>query len=340
MRILIVGSGGFGRNWWNLLPQRPEHQVVGLVDPVPSALEGAGKALNVPDELHFDNLEAALEHVEADIALHNTPPKHRPAHLPMLFEKHIHVLAAKPLTETLAEAKTVIKKAQESGCVVAANQQLRYGPVPRTLRKLLREGAVGKMDNITFDFHQRRGWTDRLKDVPSPMLVESSVHHFDFIRSVVDANPTWIFSESWHPESLDVKGETATWVIMRMENGVRINYRGSRSGRTDLDASLNTDWYGIWRIEGDKGVIYGSGREGFRLNGEQFLAPSEATANSGVNVLAGVLFDDVCKKIQAGETPETSGADNLWTMATCAAAYESYHREAWVDVPKLIEEAK
>ncbi|MBM3237756.1 hypothetical protein FJZ31_15820 [Candidatus Poribacteria bacterium] len=49
---------------------------------------------------------------------------------------------------------------------------------------------------------------------------------------------------------------------------------------------------------------------------------------------------DVVKKIEAGETPETCGADNLWTMATCAAAFLSYHREAWVDVPALIEEAK
>ncbi len=340
MRILIVGSGGFGRNWWNLLPQRPEHQVVGLVDPVPSTLEDAGKALNVPEELHFESLKTALEQIEADIAIHNTPPKHRPAHLPMLFEKGIHVLAAKPLTETLADAKVVINLAYEKGCLLAVNQQLRYGPVPRALGRLLREGAVGKIDNITFDFHQRRGWTDRLKDAPSPMLVESSVHHFDFIRSVVDANPIKIFSESWHPESLDVKGETAAWVIMRMENGARISYRGSRSGRTDLDASLNTDWYGVWRIEGDKGVIYGSGKEGFRLNGEQFLSPEESTANSGVNFLSGILLDDVCKKSEAGQVPETSGADNLWTMATCIAAYESYHREAWVDVQKLIEEAE
>jgi len=340
MRILIIGAGGFGSNWWNHLPQRPEMEVVGLVDPVSAALEQAGAALKVPAARHFSNIEDALEKVEADLALHNTPPKHRPAHLPLLFDRGIHVLAAKPLTETLGEAKTVIKLAQEKGCTLAVNQQLRYGPVPRALQKFLQEGAVGKIDNITFDFHQRRGWTDRLKDVPSPMLVESSVHHFDFIRSVVGANPSQIFAEAWHPEDLEVQGETAAWVIFRMENGCRINYRGSRSGRTDLDASLNIGWYGIWRIEGTQGVIYGSEKDGFRINGEQFLSPQEATTNAGVNDLCGVLLDDVVQNIEAGETPETCGADNLWTMATCAAAFSSYQRETWVDVPALIEAAE
>ncbi|MBM3237757.1 hypothetical protein FJZ31_15825 [Candidatus Poribacteria bacterium] len=161
MRILIIGAGGFGSNWWNLLPQRHEIEVVGLVDPVASVLEQAGKALKVSAEKHFSSIEEALEKMEADLDLHNTPPKHRPAHLLLLFERGIHVLAAKPLTETLGEAKQVTK--------------------------------------LFFKKEKFGGWSDRLKDVPSPMLVESSVHHFDFIRSVVGANPVRIFAEAWHP---------------------------------------------------------------------------------------------------------------------------------------------
>lgn len=216
MRVLIVGVGGFGQNWWTLLPERPWVEVAGLVDPVPDALDKGGEALRVPASRRFIHLADALDSVEADLALHNTPPKLRAEHARLILPRGLHLLTAKPLAETLTDAREIITLAKAHNRTLAVNQQLRYGPVPRTLGRMLRDGAVGQIDHLDFEFHQRRTYTDRLKDVPSPLLVESSVHHFDFLRSVADCEPERVFTDAWNPVWTGAKGETSASTILRM----------------------------------------------------------------------------------------------------------------------------
>lgn len=332
MRVLIVGVGGFGRNWWTLLPERPWVEVTGLVDPAPEALEQGGAALKVPENRRFADLAEALETVEADLTIQNTPPKLRLEHARQILPRGMDLLTAKPLTETLEDAREIIRLAGQHGRTVAVNQQLRYGPVPRTLGRLIRDGAIGEVDHIDFAFFQKREWKDRLKDVPSPLLVESSVHHFDFLRSVVGCEAERVFTDAWTSSWTGAKGETSANVILHMTDGFRINYRASRSAQTDLDPEIGIGWYGRWFAEGTNGVIRGSEKEGYFLNGKMVLSPEEATKDAGVYPLIGVLFDDVCRAIQQGRPPETSGEDNVWTMATCQAAFASYHRKQWIEM--------
>jgi predicted dehydrogenase len=336
LRVLIVGVGGFGKNWWTLLPPRDHVVVVGLVDPDQNALDGGGAALGVPPACRFTDLSQALETVEADLAIQNTPPSLRPAHARLILPAGMSLLTAKPLAETLEDAREIIELGRKNNRIVAVNQQLRYGPVPRALRRLFQEGALGHVDHIDFSFFQRRQWADRLKDVPSPLFVESSVHHFDFLRSVTGCEADRVFSDAWTSSWTGARGETSGNVIMKMTDGSRINYRASRSARADLDASIAVGWYGRWFAEGTEGVLRGSEHEGFFLNGQPVISPEEATREAGVNPLIGVLFDDVCRVIREGGVPETSGQDNLWTMATCQAAFESYHRERWIAMSELV----
>lgn len=336
MRILLVGVGGFGTNWWTLLPKRPWVEVVGLVDPSREAMDKGGEALGVPASRRFTDLDAALASVKADLAIQNTPPKLRPGQARKLLPAGLNMLTAKPLAETLEGAREMIQLATEQGRVLAVNQQLRYGPIPRLLGRLLREGAIGAVDHIDFTFHQRRSWTDRLTEVPSPLFVESSVHHFDFLRSICGCEADRVFSDAWTPSWTNARGETTGNVMLRMTDGSRINYRASRAARTDLDPAINVGWYGQWLIEGTEGVIRGDEQQGLFLNGKLILSGEDASREAGVYPLIGVLFDDVCRTIQEGKTPETSGADNLWTMATCQAAYTSYHREQWIEMGSLV----
>ncbi|MBM3264643.1 MAG: Gfo/Idh/MocA family oxidoreductase [candidate division Zixibacteria bacterium] len=336
LRVLLVGVGGFGHNWWTLLPPRPHIHVTGLVDPSVEALEAGGEALGVPPRLRFTDLRTALETVEADLAIQNTPPHLRLEHARLLLPRGMHLLTAKPLTETLAEAAEIIGLARTHGRMVVVNQQLRYGPIPRLLRRVLAEGAVGTIDHIDFTFHQRRSWTDRLKDVPSPLFVESSVHHFDFLRSIAGCEPDRVFADAWASAWTGARGETTGTAILKMSRGFRINYRASRSARADLDPSVKTGWYGKWLIEGDAGIIQGDEREGLTLNGKPLISGEDASRDAGVYPLIGVLFDDLCRTLAQGGVPQTSGEDNLWTMATCQAAFEAYQRESWIDVPALV----
>jgi hypothetical protein len=88
-------------------------------------------------------------------------------------------------------------------------------------------------------------------------------------------------------------------------------------------------------------VLRGDDKAGLFLNGRQVVPAADcklAGAND-VTALSGVLLDDLVRCLRDGREPETTGADNLWTMGTCQAAFDSYHRRQAVNVEELVASA-
>jgi myo-inositol 2-dehydrogenase/D-chiro-inositol 1-dehydrogenase len=71
------------------------------------------------------------------------PPDQHAAIASAALEAGKHVLCEKPLTSTLAEARSLLEQAQASGLVHAVDQWLRYTPGSLWTRELLADGAIG-----------------------------------------------------------------------------------------------------------------------------------------------------------------------------------------------------
>lgn len=335
-RIVLVGVGGFGRTWVRLLASHPTFEVVGLVDFAQDAIGEARSALNLGESAVFPDLETALKTTRPHLVVDSTPPRFRLRWAKFAFAHGAHLIVAKPLAERLSDGLEMVRLAKESRRYLAVNQQQRYHIVAQTLARYIRKGRIGQHVCTYFSFFQRRGWTDRLVEVPSPLFVESSIHHFDLFRAVLDQTMVRVNAMGWTPPDIGAVGKTAGCAWLELADGSRIIYQGTRSGRNDLDTGYKTGWHGPWIIEGTEGVLRGSDAAGLFLNGELILSAEEIQSEMAKSNMNRSFFDAFLSAVSNGKPFALEGRENIHTLAATHAAEASIASGDWVEVDEML----
>lgn len=337
MRLIQSGVGGFGASWIYAVRDCDGFQHVALVDPNPDALRNAAQAVGVPPEQQFARLEDALTSVEADGVIDCTPaPCHEATSIAAL-EAGLHVLAEKPLADTMASAQAIVRAAARCKRTLMVTQQFRYQDQPRCLRRLIADGVIGEVDHIAIEFQIQGllfGWR---RQMDHPFLMDMAVHHFDLMRYLLGRNAVRVQAHTWNPAVSNTCGDMNAFVWIDFEGGVKINYTG-----TFASPGVDTGWNGRWVITGTKGTLVWNQRDDwgpiriFRQNsdpsqyhemhfftplpevwGEPIWAPSIGPAGHHYDLYH---WRACC---QTGAEPETSGRDNLHTLAMTFASTES-----------------
>jgi len=102
----------------------------------------------------YESFEAMLNDPRVDV-VHITSPNH--LHYPQAkaaLAAGKHVICEKPLTMTSTESGELVRLAQASGLVNAVNFNLRFYPICRHLRQLVREGGLGDVRLVSGHYLQ------------------------------------------------------------------------------------------------------------------------------------------------------------------------------------------
>ena len=337
LKVVQVGLGVWGRDWaWRINPSVADVEVVGYVDPEPAAFAQLQRELDVDAERCFSSLKAAVDTTAPDAALVTTT---LPAHEPLTraaLEAGLHVLVEKPFTDSLETAKDLVHLAADRGRTLMVSQNYRWFPASRTAAALTREGSLGELYAISIDFrrnsasppHPRR----RHHSDTQPLLFDMSVHHFDLLRMVVGAEPDSIFCTAPPMPWTGFDGPPAAFATIRFDR-VAVSYRASW-----VSAAPITAWAGEWNMEFERGSVAWTSRgdEGI-LNDRVTVRPRRGRAKHlmlpelGAVDRAGTLTE-FATAIREGREPETSGRDNVATLAFMVAAAESAARNESVAV--------
>jgi predicted dehydrogenase len=327
LRILQVGMGAHGRNWARrVVPDVPEVELVGYVDSDPYALDIVRSEIQPPAGMVFESLKEAISATRPEALLNTTA---LPGHVPVTraaIDAGLHVLLEKPFAPTLGAAHELVDVAAHAGLVLMISQNYRYFPAPRALAEIVREGRLGKLHEVAIDFrrYSMAGPSGRGRHhlEEQPLLVDMSIHHFDLMRLIVGAEPLRIYCEAWNPKWTDFSGPSATVASITFD-GVVVSYRGSW-----VSAGPLTPWAGEWRLEFEHGEVVWDSRDDdmshdrvmIRPRGGRArsvaLAPMERTGPWGT-------LTEFASAVRSGREPETSGRNNLGTIAFIAAAVES-----------------
>lgn len=351
MRILQAGVGGFGLTWVYAVRDCDGFEHVALVDPSADALRQAGDIAGVPAARRFTDLEEALASVQADGLIDATPaPCHEFTSVSGI-QAGLHVLCEKPLSETMESAKTIVRAAERADRILMVTQQYRYNDQPRAIRKLIAEGAIGEIDHVAVEFQIQGlffGWRQRMQQ---PLLMDMAVHHFDMMRFLLGRDAEEVTARTWNPDYSNTRGDMSAFAWIDFEGGVKVNYLGSFGS-----PGQDTGWNGRWVITGSRGSIVWNQRDDwgpvriFHQNADltqytemHFFTPlaepwGEPYWAESIGA-TGHQFDlyhwRAC--IEKGIQPETSGCDNLSTLAIVFAAIESAAtgRPVPVEHPKM-----
>jgi predicted dehydrogenase len=348
VRLMQVGLGRAGRHWLkNVLSQHKEViEVVALVDANAQAVHDAQEVAGLPPERTFTDLGAALDAVACDaVLLVTTLPSHVPLALQALNAGK-HVLLEKPFAPSLSEALQVVEAAERNQRVLLINQNYRYFPAVRVVKEILQEERLGPVGVITVDF-RRYANSPPFGSNPhytlwQPLLVDMAIHHFDLMRYILGRDPLQISCSGWNPPWSKFNDPAAATASILFPENIVVNYRGSW-----VSTGPETNWGGEWRVECERGEIRWSTRgitpQGptpdwvtlHPLHEDPYpLALPDMTLQSDWH---GSLLA-FAEAIITGKEPESSGRNNLLTLALTLGAVESANTHLPVEATAMLSD--
>ena len=157
--------------------------------------------------------------------------------------------------------------------------------------------------------------------MPNVLLVDMSIHHFDMLRAITGRNAERVYAQSWHVPDGNYTGDAAATVLITLEGGIPVTYRGNWA--TDAP---ETTWNGDWEIVGERGRLAWAA-DGTGDSTITWLPYGRAPESIPAAVLPAAgqhgLLAGFVDAVVTGREPDTSAADNINSIAIVFAAVES-----------------
>ncbi|MCJ7822417.1 MAG: Gfo/Idh/MocA family oxidoreductase, partial [Armatimonadetes bacterium] len=273
-------------------------------------LAEAAKHFSLPDSTCFLGDELPWEGVEADAIIHSAPQNVRHAHAVRAFRAGKHVLSVKPMSDAWATGLDMVREAARCDRKLVIAHQMRWHPLILKLRELVSSGVLGRIGYVHMDFFYGPEGYGGTYPMPYPLLVQGSIHHFDFLRWVLDTDPRRVWASNFSPPWVTGPGMRSGYVAFEMDSGVQVCYRAvpTRAGAMS--------WLAEWRIEGTEGLAEVK-QDRVYVNGEEILSgweDGETFNNRRLPDLQRVVLGEFLAYVRGEPEPGISGRNNLRSL--------------------------
>lgn len=175
LRIGVLGAGHLGKIHMKCIRELPEkYELVGFFDPsIKQAKEAAAQFELMP----FHSMESLIESVDVvDIV---TPTIHHFDCASAAIRKFKHIFIEKPVTQTIEEAKALIKLAGEAGIKAQVGHVERFNPAFRAVASHIHQPKF-------IETHRLAQFNPRGTDVS--VVLDLMIHDIDIVLAVTKAN--------------------------------------------------------------------------------------------------------------------------------------------------------
>lgn len=315
-RVGIVGCGNMGA-WYARGFQALDCQVAACADPAQERAEALAAQTGAQA---FPDYRAMLEAGGLDIVVVATwPSSHREITVAAAEAGVRGIICEKPIAITLAEADEMIEVCERRGVVLTVGHQHRLSPWAREGRRLIEEGAVGKVELI---------WGHCSLD-----LMNNGTHVIDTIHALNGDEPLeWVFGQIDYSSKIfgqrnhpDLYAEDAAVGRMHYANGV--------DAVIDLGVRARQDF--AFKVIGSDGVIYLSPAE-FRYVGKEtagWVKPQLAAGRGGREKI-----EDLLRAMETGQAPETSARRARAALEVIVGIFHSVAERRVVEAPVTASE--
>ncbi len=155
-------------------------------------------------DLHYydpDSFDRMITEERPDTVLVAGPDYTHYEYVIKALDRGCDVIVEKPMTLTAQEAAQVIAKEKATGRHVTVIFNMRYKPLQRAVRRLLMQGAIGRVVNIEFNYNldTEHGssyffrW-NRIRARSGGLNVHKSCHHLDVVNWWLGDRPETVFA--------------------------------------------------------------------------------------------------------------------------------------------------
>lgn len=332
-KVVVVGAGGISNAWFPPLVAE-DVEVLAVVDlNCDRAKEQIDKY-----ELHAEassDLKAMLKKYHPDFVLDLTIPEAHCNTTCIALRAGYPVLGEKPMASSMAEARKMVRTADETGQLYVVSQSRRWDVNHDRIRRTIEHQALGEITTLNCDFYIGAHFGGFRDEMPSPLILDMAIHQFDLARYFIGADPIAVYAKEFNPSGSWYRGDAAATCIFEMSNGIIFTFRGSWCAE-----GCHTSWNGNWRVIGNRGTllyendqapvgqVVADNNEAFHRTLQEVQvaeSPLEATTMHGA-------LREMLNYVRTGTVPQTECHDNIKSLAMVFAAMESSRKGRRVPV--------
>jgi 1,5-anhydro-D-fructose reductase (1,5-anhydro-D-mannitol-forming) len=232
-----------------------------------------------------------------------------------------HVLCEKPMALSLEDAAAMIDAAREANIQLGVNHHLRCMETHRTMQKLVREGAIGKIVAVRLFFgvtlpDELKGWRVSKPEAGGGVLFDLTVHDADLIRFLLSEDPVEVVALTGATGVAENGLADTAMIAARMQSGLLVQI-GESFSIAHSDTSVE--------IHGTEGAIIGTDVLMQRGGGTIVLrrgGDAEEISLNHANAYPRVIHQ-FNEAIRGRGAPSTTGVDGYKSLAFALAAEES-----------------
>jgi predicted dehydrogenase len=223
LRVGIVGFGGAGIAQYLHFTSIPGSRVVGIFDPKST---GRARAKSLAPHVELPHSFAELLASDINVVAVCSPDRTHADYVVGALEAGKHVICEKPLTDSLEGCRRILQaEAAAKGVVGAVQHQMRYLPVHREMKQLIKSGSMGRIGyiegyyvhNLTHRAFLYDDW--RQTDNATP-LVYSGCHFVDLLRWLLDDEVEEVMGMANHLAFPEYPESDLNVVLLRFRSGV------------------------------------------------------------------------------------------------------------------------
>ncbi|MHC4982183.1 MAG: Gfo/Idh/MocA family protein [Planctomycetota bacterium] len=332
-RAVVVGAGGISGAWFPALAAEKVN-VAGVVDLDTSRAARRVKEYKLDCEPSAD-LKATLKTSRPDFVVDLTVPEAHCEVTCAALKAGCHVIGEKPMASSMAEARRMVRAAERTGKMYMVSQSRRWVRSHERIHRAVAAGKLGTLTTANCDFYIGAHFGGFRAKMPSPLILDMAIHHFDLVRYLTGKDPVAVYAKEFNPAGSWYRHDAAASCIFEMTDGVVFTYRGSWCAE-----GCQTSWHGDWRIIGKKGTIIferdaePTGQVVTGKTGGLFARLAEPKLPKARNKFEGMHagLREMLAFLRTGRTPQTECHDNIRSLAMVFSVIESSRRGRRVPV--------
>jgi len=301
LNVAVIGCGSWGKNHARVYNNIKGANLLAVADLNKSVAEEIGKRYNID---WYTNSDEVLDRSDIEAVSLCTPTLTHADIALTAIKTGKHILVEKPMTNTLEEAKNLIKAADVQGVYLAVGFVERFNPAVNETIKKISNGEIG--DVILA--HARRVSRRPLRIGDVGVIKDLAIHDIDIVNQLFDVEAEEVFATAGN---IAHQFEDYANIVIRFKDNrnafIETNWLTPRKVRrlivTGTKGLINVEYITQEiTIENDEGIY-----QPFIESREPLLLELEGFVNS-------ILHD---------EQPQPTGLDGLKALNICEAALQS-----------------
>ena len=93
----------------------------------------------------------------------------------------------------------MVRTAEKTGKLYMVSQSRRWDAVHDSARRTIATGRLGPLTHVNCDFYIAAHFGGFRAEMPSPLILDMAIHHFDLARFLTGTDPVAVYAREFNP---------------------------------------------------------------------------------------------------------------------------------------------